>query len=113
MTADDPEQGTHPSGERHPLLGAQAPPDDGLESEPSKPKERDTTSIWVIFFGVIIIGLLLVFAPPEEIWDDPFPTPGKILKSSPVIDGHIGQFAPRVFDPQHLGLSPFYLRVCV
>jgi hypothetical protein len=109
MAAGDVEHGAQPSSEQSPLLGVQASSDDDLDSRRSKPEGKLTTIIWTVLAGVFVVGLILVFTLPVEDWDDPFPTPEKILKSAPVIDGHIGQFTPHVDYPQHLFLSHVYL----
>lgn len=112
MAAGDTERGPQPSSEQSPLLGAQASSCDDLDSELSKPEGRITTIIWTVLAGVFVTGLILVFTLPVKDWDDPFPSPKKILESSPVIDGHIGQFIPHVYDPQYLGLLRVYPRAC-
>jgi len=106
----DAEQGMPPSSEQSPLLGARASCDDDLDNTRSKPEGKITAVVWTVLAGVFVVGLILVFAFQAKDWDDPFQSPEKILKSAPVIDGHIGKFIPRAHDPQHLGLSRGYLR---
>ena len=106
MAAGDAEQGAQPPSEQSPLLA------DGLDNECSKPEGKVTTTIWTVLAGVFAVGLILVFTLPVKDWDEPFPSPERILKSAPVIDGHIGQFVPHVYHPQRLGLSYVYLRAC-
>lgn len=97
MVAGDTEQGVQPQGERDPLLGSVS---DGLDNKLRlKPEGKVTTIIWTVLAGVFVVGLILVFTLPVEDWDDPFPSPESILKSSPVIDGHIGQFTPTFTAP--------------
>jgi len=112
MAAGDAERGLQPSSEQSPLLGARASSGDGLDSERSKPEGKTTTIIWTALAGVFVIGLILVFTLPVNDWDDLFPSPKKILKSAPVIDGHIGWFIPHVSGPQHLGLLRVYPHAC-
>lgn len=94
MTPSDAEQGAQPSSEQCPLLGAQSSSRDDDPSgvtPPPPPEGRVTAILWIVLTGVTIVGLILVFTLPVSDWDDPFPTPDGILKSAPVIDGHIGQ----------------------
>jgi len=100
----DAEQGMPPSSEQSPLLRARASCDDGLDNTRSKPEGKITAVVWTVLAGVFVVGLILVFALQAKDWDDPFQSPEKILKSAPVIDGHIGKLIPRVHDPQYLGL---------
>lgn len=106
MASGDAEQGPQPSSEQSPLLGAWVSSDGGLDDGRSKPEGKITTLIWTALAGVFVVGLILVFTLPVEDWDDPFPSPEKILKSSPVIDGHIGQFTPHVYVSRYPALSP-------
>lgn len=106
MAADDAERGAQPPSEQSPLLGAQTSSDDVLDSRQSKPEGKVTAIIWTVLAGVFVVGLILVFTLPVEDLDDPFPSPEKILKSAPVIDGHIGQFILHACDLQHPGLPP-------
>jgi len=95
MATGDTEQGVQPQGEQVPLLGDRASSSgDGLDNERSKPEGKVTAIIWTVLLGVFAVGLVLVFTLPVKDWDDPFPSPERILRSSPVIDGHIGQFIP-------------------
>ena len=112
MAGGDTEQGVQPSSEQSPLLGARASPSDDLDGERLKPEGKTTTIIWTILAGIFVVGLILMFTLPVPDWDDPFPSPERILRSAPVIDGHIGQFIPCVYDPQHLGLSRIFFRAC-
>ena len=84
MVAGDAEQGVQLPSEQSPLLGA----DGGV----SKPEGKITTVIWTVLAGVLAVGLILMFTLPTKYWNDPFPSPNEILKSAPVIDGHIGEF---------------------
>lgn len=108
MVAGDAEQGVQPPSEQSPLLGARASSGDDLDNERLKPEGKVTTIIWTVLTGVFAVGLILVFTLPIKDWDEPFPSPERILKSAPVIDGHIGQFILHIYHLQHLGL----LRVC-
>ena len=91
MATGDTEQGAQPGSEQSPLLGNRASSGDDLDNERSKPEGRTTAIIWTVLAGVFVVALILVFAFPVNDWDDPFPSPESILKSAPVIDGHIGQ----------------------
>ena len=106
MTTDDAEQGTQPSGEKSPLLGIQTSSGDDLGDGQSKPEGKTIAIIWMVLTGVFIVDLILMFTLPVKDWGDPFPSPGKILNSAPVIDGHIGQFIPMFTT----SLSRVYLR---
>ena len=101
MATGDTEQGVQPSSEQSPLLSTRTSSGDDLDNERSKPEGKTTTIIWTVLAGVFIVGLILVFTLPVKDWDDPFPSPEGILKSAPVIDGHIGQFIPHAHHPQH------------
>ena len=113
MISGNTQRGARPPSDQSPLLGPQAPSnDDGMEGAiPSTPEGKITTIIWMVLAGVFVVGLILMFTLPVHDWNDPFPSPESILKSAPVIDGHIGQFnLPFVFYPQRLGLWRVYLR---
>ena len=106
MAPGDAERGTRPRSERSPLLGVQAPSDDGLSVVHPTREGKITTIIWTILAGALVVGLIFAFTHPDPVWDDPFPSPDSILKSAPVIDGHIGEFnIPHAHDPQHLSLT--------
>lgn len=106
MAAGDTEQGAQPRSEQSPLLGTRTSSGDDLDNERSKPEGKATTIIWTVLAGVFVAGLILVFTLPVEDWGDLFPSPESILKSAPVIDGHIGQFIPHTHHSWHLNLSP-------
>lgn len=89
MAPNDTEQGAEDLSEQSPLLGAQGPSSDDPDGSPPNPEGKATTIIWVVLTGVFVVGLVLVFFLPVQDWDDPFPSPESILKSAPVIDGHI------------------------
>ena len=111
MASGNTQWGVHTTNERSPLLDPQLPPDDDLDGAPSAPEGKITTIIWTVLAGVFAVGLILMFTLPVPDWGDPFPTPESILKSAPVIDGHIGQFnPPHAFHPQNLGSSRINLR---
>ena len=102
MAPNDTEQGAEQPSEQSPLLGTQALSSDDPGGSPPIPEGKITTIIWAALAGVFVIGLVLVFVLPVQDWDDPFPSPETILKSAPVIDGHIGSFVlPRTYGPQH------------
>ena len=101
MATGDAEQGAQHPSERRPLLGAQACSGDDLDNIRPKPEGKITAIIWTVLAGVFVVGLIVVFAFPVEDWDDLFPSPEKILESTPVIDGHIGRSIPW----QTLGVS--------
>ena len=114
MAPNDTEQGAEHSNEQSPLLGAQVPSSDDPDGSPPNPEGKITTIIWTVLAGVFVVGLVLVFVLPVQDWDDPFPSPESILKSAPVIDGHIGSFnLPRTYSPQHLAYpATRFTRIC-
>lgn len=111
MSSTDTERGERPSGEQSPLLGAQNSSNGDLGDSPPTPEGKKTATIWTVLTGLFVVGLVLVFTLPVPDWDDPFPTPESILKSAPVIDGHIGQpnLPHTTYGPRHLGSQCDYL----
>lgn len=93
MTSGDTRRGVRSPSEQSPLLGPQAPSNHDVNDAPSTPEGKVTTIVWTVLAGVFVVGLILVFALPVPDWGDPFPSPESILKSAPIIDGHIGQFS--------------------
>lgn len=89
MAPDNAERRAQSTSEESPLLGAQSPSNDDLDGSPPTPEGRITVIIWAVLAGVFVLGLILVFTLPVQDWGDPFPSPESILKSAPVIDGHI------------------------
>lgn len=94
--------------EQNPLLGSRSPPNDETDGAPLVVEGKISTIIWTVLAGVFVVGLILVFALPVPDWSDPFPNPESILKSTPVIDGHIGQF--NVFYARRVGSSRYTIR---
>lgn len=99
MTSCNTQRRVQSPSEQCPLL---VTPNDDTDVVPPTPEGKITTIIWTVLAGVLVVGLVLMFTLPVPDWRDPFPSPESILKSAPVIDGHIGQF-----DLPH----PFYLSV--
>jgi len=92
MAPGDAERGARPPSEQSPLLGHQASSSDDLDGIQTIPEGKITTIIWTVLAGVFTVGLILVFTSSGFRLERSVPSPESILKSAPVIDGHIGQF---------------------
>ena len=113
MATGDAEQGTRPSGEQSPLLGIKTSSGGDLDDGQSKSEGKIITIIWMVIAGIFIVDLILMFTLPAVKDWDPFPNPGKILNSAPVIDGHIGQFIPMFTTPSSWLILRVHNQICL